>query len=89
MTTLLPAPYHPRATDADVIAAIAEVLRASHAAAVPGAWRIIVERLRQHYGVKLVDRAVRQYERALRQENRSLRRQVRHARAAWIKRTGL
>jgi hypothetical protein len=34
------------ATDADIVASIAEVLRASHAAAVPGAWRIIVERLR-------------------------------------------
>jgi hypothetical protein len=28
MTTLLPAPFHPHATDEDVIAAIVEVLRA-------------------------------------------------------------
>jgi hypothetical protein len=80
-------------TDEDIIAAIAETLREAHAAAVPGAFRIIVERLRQVYGTRLVDRALGQYERALRQErrrlkqhNRHLERQVRQAKAAYLKR---
>jgi hypothetical protein len=76
-------------TNDDVIVSIAEVMRSCHVAAVPNAFRIIVERLRQHYGRRNVDRALRAYERGLRQENRSLKRQVRQARAAWIRRTGL
>jgi hypothetical protein len=89
MTTLLPIPFHPRATDEDIVMAIAEVMRGSHVASLPTAFRIVVGRLRDVYGRRLVDRALRQYELALRQENRSLKRQVRLARAAWIKRTGL
>jgi hypothetical protein len=90
MTTLLPTPYHPHATDADVVEAIAETLRDSRTAARPGAFRVIVDRLREAYGRRLVDRALGQYERAMRQEqrrlkreNRRLERQVRQARAAW------
>jgi hypothetical protein len=69
------------ATDADVVEAIAETLRASHVAAVPNAFRLVVARLRAVYGRRLVDRALRQYELTLRQENRSLKRQVKRVRA--------
>jgi len=85
-TTKLPIPYHPRATDEMVVEAIAAYMRDAQAAALPGAWPIIVARLREAYGTKRVDRAVSRYMRELRQENRSLKRQVKHARAAWIKR---
>jgi hypothetical protein len=46
-------------TDEDVIVSIAEVMRSCHVAAVPNAFRIVVERLRQHYGRRNVDRALR------------------------------
>jgi len=76
-----------RATDADIIASIAEYIRECHAAARPGAFRIVAERLSDRFGRKIVDRALAQYERALlqerrrlRQENRRLERQVRQAR---------
>jgi hypothetical protein len=72
--------------DEDIVDAIADYMRECRAAAVGGAWRIIVARLRDHYGTKLVDRAVDRYMRALRQETRMLRRQVRQARADWMKR---
>jgi hypothetical protein len=67
-------------TDKDIVASIADFTRQCRVAALPCAWRIIVARLRDAYGRRLVDRALRQYERGLRQENRSLRRQVRRAR---------
>jgi hypothetical protein len=76
-------------TDQDVVEAIADYMRECHTAALPAAFRLVVGRLRERYGRKLVDRALAQYTRALRRENRSLKRQVKHARAAWIKRTGL
>jgi hypothetical protein len=68
------------ASDADVIEAIAEVMRESRAAALTSAWPLIVDRLREIYGRELVDRAVQRYMRALRQENRLLERQLKHHR---------
>ena len=61
-----------------------------HAAARPAAFRVIVDRLRERYGTKLVDKALLQYEREMRAENRRLkqdnRRLERQARAEWMKR---
>jgi hypothetical protein len=70
MTTKLPISFHPSATDEDIVEAIASYMREARAAAVPGAWRIIVARLREAYGGKLVDAAVHRYARELRQEQR-------------------
>jgi hypothetical protein len=83
--------HAPAATDADVIVeALAEyLLHDMPQANIRGPLTLVIERLRQRYGRKLVDRALRAYERELRRENRSLKRQAKHARAAWIKRTGL
>ena len=78
------------ATAEDIIDALAEYLRESHAAARPAAFRVIVDRLRERYGTKLVDKALLQYEREMRAENRRLkqdnRRLERQARAEWMKR---
>jgi hypothetical protein len=65
MTSKLPVAFHPRATDDDVIDALASYMRESRAAALTSAWPIIVERLREVYGRRLVDRAVQRYMRAL------------------------
>jgi hypothetical protein len=94
MTTRLPISFHPHATDEDIVEAIASYMRDARAAAVPGAFRIVVDRLREAYGRKLVDRALRQYEKALgrerrrlKQQNTHLEKQVRQARAAGMKRS--
>jgi hypothetical protein len=76
-----------------IVDALVEHFSDGCAAARPLAFRIVVARLRDRYGAKVVDRALREYERALRQhqralrrENRSLERQVARARADWMKR---
>jgi hypothetical protein len=86
MTTLLPVPFHPDATDDDIIAAIAEHFREAKSAAVPGAFRIVVARLRDRFGCKLVDAAVHRYARDLRLEQQALRRENRELRLAHRKR---
>jgi hypothetical protein len=70
-----------------VIDALADCSRDGSEAARPGVFRIVVERLHDRYGRRLVDATLRQYERALlqqqralRQENRALERQVARAR---------
>jgi hypothetical protein len=83
MTTRLPIPH---ATDEDVIDALADYMRESRVAALRGAWPIIVARLSDRFGRRLVDRAVYRYMRELRRENRSLERQVARAKADWLKR---
>ena len=62
-----------RATDDDIVEAIAEYFRDAKSAAVPCAWRIIVERLSEVYGTRIVDRAVHRYMRALQQEKKIAR----------------
>jgi hypothetical protein len=51
------------------------------------AWRIVIERLSERFGVKLVKAAERLYARELRRERQSLRRQNERARA-WLRRQG-
>jgi hypothetical protein len=76
-----------------IVEALAEHFRDAHSAALPAAFRIVVERLRDRFGTKLVDRALQQYEKAmgrerqrLKRENRRLERQVARARAAYLRR---
>jgi hypothetical protein len=86
--------YHPHATDADIVDAIAETLRASRAMSWPNAGRVVWRRLADAYGEKLVERALRvavrlarREQQALRREERSLKRQVKQAKAAYLMRS--
>jgi hypothetical protein len=95
MTTKLPIPFHPTATDAAtiIISALVEYFRGSPAMRSPHAGRIVWRRLVDMYGEKVVERALRicirearREQQALRRESRSLKRQVRLAKAAYLKR---
>jgi hypothetical protein len=86
MTTLLPVPFHPHATDEDIVEAIAEYLRSCRAVSWHHASVIVLKRLSVVYGEKLVMKAGARYGRELRRERRSLKRQVARARADWLKR---
>jgi hypothetical protein len=79
--------HTPAATDASIIVeALAEYLRESHAAARPGAFRVIVSRLRDHYGVRIVDAALGLYERETRLERRRLKQENWRLERQWLKR---
>jgi hypothetical protein len=87
MTTPVPIPFHPRATDTDVISAIAEVLRAP-GARLAGDGRFFektVGPLYAAYGCAAVDAALRLIHADIRRRAASEIRQLRIS-AAWLKR---
>jgi hypothetical protein len=71
----VPIPY-PRASNEIVVDAIVDYLIGMRHAARRVPLQIVVARLRDYYGHKLVDQALVLYERHLKRENRLLRRQV-------------